>query len=71
MFDDNGFEKHHTGFGEQMKTVTITQKVVVPASPNEVYEAFLDPRSIRHLQVMKQLVTQRLEGSLLQGMVLF
>ncbi len=28
----------------KLKTATITQKVVIPASPDEVYDAYIDPK---------------------------
>lgn len=28
----------------KLKTATITQKVIIPASPEEVYDAFIDPK---------------------------
>ncbi len=49
-------------FCKKMKVANIKEKVIVPAEPNEVYEAFMDPRKHSEFTGSKATCDQRVGG---------
>ncbi len=54
-----------------MDFTTINQKVIIPASPEEVYEAYVDPKKHSAFTGSKATGKERSAANLLRGMAIF
>ena len=55
----------------KVETTTLTQKVIIPASPEEVYEAFVDPKKHSSFTGSKATGKAKSTANLLRGTVTF